>query len=454
MKHRALICIASIATLLVLFASQLEAQERAVFRKLTLKECIRIGIESSFDLKQTYAASQSAAAGLTAAFGSYLPSADITANYSRQITNLREQFSIVNGVPLVGNPLPNTYGLTGNVNLTLFNGFRREAQFDAARNIVDATLGDINANRLMTAYTITRNYIDVLRRQQVLQARRENLALSKAAYERVKSLYDNGRTPIQQVMSQETEVANQEVSVVQAENEVDIAKTRLLSSMSLNPSQQIDLDETAIPGEVTANQADGFRRTMGPEEVAVQRAFETRPDVLASRIRVQASESGIISARSGYWPTITANGGYTWRNFVLGDFDRQGQMYVGIFIRIPVFDQFVTNQNIQSASLTYTQRSMDLARLENQVRTDIRSAYLQLIAAEKGLEITTRAIAAATVNYDAVSQRFAVGAATLIDVQTANNQLVTARINRITAVYAYYDASAFVEFTTGMFGEK
>ena len=91
------------------------AQERGA-QRLTLKECIRIGIDNSFDLKETYASSRAAGAGLTQAFGAYLPSADISANYSRQLTNLREQFSIVNGVPIVGQPLPNTYGLNGQMN--------------------------------------------------------------------------------------------------------------------------------------------------------------------------------------------------------------------------------------------------------------------------------------------------------------------------------------------------
>jgi len=422
--------------------------------KLSLKECIRIGIANSFDLRNSYATSQLAAADLTQAFGAYLPSADITANYNRQLTNLRDQISFINGVPIFGAPLPNNYSLNGTLNLTLFNGFRREAQYDAAQSNVDATTADVAYFRLFTAYDVTRKYIDVLRKQQILNARRENLALSQATFERIKALKDGGRSTIQQVMSQETELANQEVGVVQAQNDVDNAKAQLLSSMSTNPSQSIDIDETVIAPEMTMQASDDFRKKIGPETVSVQRAFETRPDILAAKKRVSAAESGITTATAGYWPTLTATGGYSWRNSSVSNFDSQGQMYVGLFLRIPVFDQFITNRAIQNATTSFTRQSMDQMKLENQIRTNIRSAYLQLIAAEKGLDITERAIKSATTNFNAVQERFNVGSATLLDVQTANNQLITARVNRVSAVYSYYEAAAYVEFTTGTFGEN
>lgn len=442
----------SCALLLALAPYAGHAQDRGA-QRLTLKECVRIGIDNSFNLKETYASSRAAGANLTQAFGAYLPSADVSANYSRQLTNLREQFSIVNGVPIVGQPLPNTYSLNGQMNLTLFNGFRRESEYDAARNSVEAAAEDIRTNRLSIAYNVTRNYIDVLRKQQILSAREENLALSKATYERIVALRENGRATIQQVMSQETELANQEVSVVTAQNDLDIAKATLLASMSVNPSQSIEVDPASIASEVTTRTAEEFRGRIGPEQVAIQRAFSTRPDISSSQMRVDAAKAGITTAESGYWPTLTAIGGYTWRNFTIADFDRQGQVYVGLNIRVPVFDQFATNANIESANLSLTRQQMSLARLQNEVRTNIRGAFLQLAAGEKGLEITDRALKAALTNFNAVQERFTVGSATLLDVQTANNQLITARVNRVTAIYTYHDAATFVQFTIGINGD-
>ncbi|NQW30431.1 MAG: TolC family protein [Ignavibacteria bacterium] len=438
----------------LLFGNACFAQQAGIVKKYTLEDCLRIGLLKNFDIRQTHASSRAAAAQLTQAFGAYLPSADINGNYSRQLTNLREQFSIVNGVPIVGKPLPNTYGLNGSLNWTLFNGFQREAQYDNAKSTVDAIQQDIAFQRLSVQYNITRQYIEVLRLQQIVRARSENLSLSKVTLTRVQALYDNGRSPITQVLSQETEVANQEVSVLQAENDLENAKVKLLVNMGADPSEMIDVDETSVRSTIATEDVIEFRNAIGPEVKAIQTSIGMRPDIEAARFRTVAAEASITTARAGYLPTVNATSGYTWRNFVIGDFDNQGQWYVGIGFRIPLFDQFQTNMRIENATLTRTQRQIDLERLEQQITQSIRNAYLQLGLAEKGIDITQRALSAATRSFDAMQARFDVGSANLIDVQQVNNQLITARINRVTAVYAYLDARTFVEFTTGNFKER
>ena len=94
-----------------------------------------------------------------------------------------------------------------------------------------------------------------------------------------------------------------------------------------------------------------------------------------------------------------------------------------------------------------------MERLEQQIGQGVRSAYLQLAAAEKGLDISDRALKSARTSFDAMQERFNVGGAQLVELQQANYQLTTATINRVTAVYAYLDARTFVEFATGLFGE-
>jgi outer membrane protein TolC len=427
----------------------LHAQESSEGKPLTLRECIAIGLDKSFDVQQRSASTKSAAARLVNAFGAYLPSAEVTANYSRQLTNLREQFSIVNGVPIVGQPLPNTYGLNGSLNLNVFDGFRRESEYSSAQEDLSAARSDVAYTRAATRFNITRQFIEVARRKQVLNARRETVGLAQATLERTKELVRVGRGTQQDVNSQETELANQEVGLIQAENDVATAKAQLLATMSVNPSQLIDIIEDELPADVTPQSVSGTRARIGSEAEAISRAFAERSDLESASFREHSAKSQIGSAAAGYYPSLSASGGYTWRNFSIGDFDRQGQVFAGIFIRVPVFDQFATHRNVEAATLSHTQSLLDIERLKNQIRTDIRSAYLQLTSAEKGLDVTARAMSFAKFNADAVRERYNVGASTMLDVQTANNQLITAQINRISAVFTYHAAVAAVEFSIG-----
>lgn len=419
----------------------------------TLEECIRIALERNFDIQLVNAGARNAAAGLTAAFGGYLPGASIGANYSRQLTNLRPQFSFINGIPVQGDPLPNSYSMNANLNWLVFNGFRREAQYDQAKSNVNAAEQDIRAQRLMIAYRVSRAYIEILRTQQLVEAQEENLALSNTLLERVHALHDGGRAPITQVLSQETEVANQETAVVQAKNNHEAAKVDMLVLMCEDPTTPAQFDPTSFPSDVQQSDVSSFRTLIGSEQESVNRAVGSRPDISAARYRIEAAESQITSATAGYFPTLSANGGYSWSNFELSGFDKQSRTYVGLSLNIPVFDQFNTHRNIEQAKLQQTQTSIDYQKLEQSIQQNVRRAYLQLTAAEKGLDIANRAIKPARTSFDAMQERYNVGGATLVEVQQTNAQLITARINRVTAMYAWLDAKAFVQFATGLFRE-
>ncbi|HCN04408.1 MAG TPA: hypothetical protein DIS79_02225, partial [Bacteroidetes bacterium] len=155
---------------------------------------------------------------------------------------------------------------------------------------------------------------------------------------------------------------------------------------------------------------EDYRKRIGTEQQAIDRSFTNRPDVHAAEMRTIVAEAGVTGARSGYFPTLTANGGYSWRNFELSDFDRQSQMFVGLRLDVPLFDQFRTNASIEQARLTLETRRIEVERLKQQLRASVRTAYLQLANAERGLEITDIALRAAQLNYDATQERFAVGA--------------------------------------------
>ena len=68
---------------------------------------------------------------------------------------------------------------------------------------------------------------------------------------------------------------------------------------------------------------------------------------------------------------------------------------------------------------------------------------------EKKLDITKRALKASEVNYDSYRERFNVGKANITELLSANQMLVEAQINRITAVYDYFQAQKATLFTIG-----
>lgn len=420
----------------------------------SLDDCLAIALSRNLDVREANASAQASAAGLTAAFGQYLPSVNVNANYNRQLTNLRPQLSFVGGIPVLGEPLPNTYSLNAGANWTIFNGFLREANYDNARNNVDAADLNGRATRQSVGTVVRRRYVAVLQALQIVRTRRNTVELGQGTLQRVRAQFEAGRAPVTAVYSQEADVATQEFELVRSENDLAAAKANLLAAMGMDPNTNADFVETSIPSEATSEEVRTFRKTLGTMEESLVRALSNRFNILAADAGIRAAQAGVTAARSGYFPTVNATGGYVWNNTEISNFDRQGQVSVGLNFRMPIFDQFITNNRIEQAQLTLAQRQLDRQRAEQELRTQLQTAILSLDAAERQLDISQRALVAADLNYRAASERFAVGAADQIDVLTANTQLVTARINRIRAVYNYFDSRYQAEFSAGLAPER
>lgn len=430
------------------------AQTRGRSMLYTLDECIRIALEKNLDVQLANARARASDAGLTAAFGSYLPSANINASYSRQLTNIQSKFTFVNGTLVTGDGQPNSYSLNAGISWLLFDGFGREANYDEAKLNVDVSDRDLRMARLNVIANVSRQYFAVLQAQQIVKTRRESADLGKATLARVVAHYDAGRSPITEKYSQETDLANQEVSILQAQMDVVRTKAQLLSTIGEDASMDAEFAESSVPTSVTSSEIDSYRQRLGTEEQSLVRAFEVRPDLYSADLRIKVAEASIRAARSTYYPRLSGNFTYSWNNREVKDFDTQSRVYAGLNLNIPIFDQFRTNLAIETAILDRTQAVVDAERLRQRLRSDLRNAYIQLEYAERGTEIAEYALKTAQINADANKERFNVGSATLLDVQTANNQLITARINRVTAIYTYLEARTVVDATLGTLTER
>ncbi len=425
------------------------AQSTGSDRVYTMEECLQIALNNNLDIRNAQEQLRSAGAEVTSAFGQFLPSVNVSAGYSRQLftgDSVTVNFGELSRRIPTGDP--DNYNVNLRANLTLFDGFNRESNYNRSKASLAAT--DLTAayTRSNTLLTVRENYIAVLRAQQVVEIRREDVELAQKELERIKTQLEVGVVAPATMYAQEAEIGSKELAVVQAENELNIAKAVLLASMGRDPAGGADFIDASLPSEIPQTEIDEFRRRNGTYPTALKRAIEQREDLMAARKSREAAESSVTSAQSGYYPQVSANAGWTWSNTDLDNFS-DGNTYIGLSLNIPVFNGFSVNRNIQTAEVGVQQRLIDIERIEQQIATELQRAYLQLASAEKELAITDRSLKSAEANFFSADERFKVGAGTILDYQTANNRLIATRIDRITAVYNYLLARYAVEFAVG-----
>ncbi|MBL8000044.1 MAG: TolC family protein, partial [Candidatus Kapabacteria bacterium] len=417
----------------------------------TLDDCLKIAADANLDIQNAALAFNSQATQVTVAFGQFLPSVTANMGYNRQLNVEGGRTINVGGqIFTIGGVQPNSYNMSAVASYNIFNGFGREANYNRAHHELDAAEYTLQRTRQQISYQIRSQFLAVLRSMQVVNIRKENIELGKKEVERMKALNEAGRVPIGNVYTQEADLGSRELDAVNAENQLNQAKTQLLATLAQPPDQRAEFMQSSFSAQLSDDVPIDFRREIGSYGAAVQRAMAKRMDALSTNARIEAAQSNVTAARSNYMPTLNANGGWSWSNTEFDRFSENGRYFVGFNLSVPILDNYNASSQVQQAGIQLQQREIDRQQQELRIKTEVQTAFLNLDATEKQLEITQRALKSADQNFKSATERLAAGAATVIDYITANTQLVNAKINRVNAVYSYYDAQLQLRLATGV----
>ncbi len=417
---------------------------------LKVNDCIEYALKYNPDILSAESRYKSAGAEIAAAFGEFLPSVDLSMGYTRQLNSEGGKTVNVGGqiIPLPTTD-PNSYRINAGASYVIFNGFSRESNYNRTKD----NLNNIYYNNQQISKTVIlniyRQFTEVLRTKQIISLRQENLDLAKKDYLKLKAQYEAGLIPITNIYTQETEISNRELELLKAENDYKLASANLLALMGLNPDADSDFSDDGYPKSIKDHNIDNFRKEIGSIESATDRAIKQRLDVQAANYSISAAQLQMNVANSQYYPILSAIGGWSWTNNDLTKFSELGRSYIGLNLQVPIFDNFRTNNQVQAARAVFEQKEIEKTSIIQKIKKEVKTAFLNLEAAEKQIEIAERALLSSEKSFESAEERFRVGTINITDYYYANNMFINAKINRITAFYNYFNAQKEVLYSIG-----
>ncbi len=426
------------------------SQTSGTSQVFSLSECLDIASKNNTEMILANAKLQSSSAAVTSAFGDYLPSINVNMGYNRQLKEEGTKTINVGGqIITVPGSNPNSYSMSAYASYPIFTGFSREANYNLAQSNLDYYKQLAEHTQSKINLDVYRQFYEIIKKQQVVKIRKTDLELGRKELEKIQATYEAGKAHIGYVYSQEAEVGSRELALLTAENDLNNSKAILLTTMGLASNTQAEFLESSIPNTVTENQIDNFHKEIGSFDACINTALTSRIDYSASNIGIEASKSNVTIAQSGYYPTLSASGGWSWTNHTLSQFSELGNSYIGLNLSVPIFENFKTNNQIESAKYQLKQQEIQHYQLEQNIKTAIQTALLNLEAAEKQLDITERVLRSSEMNYQIYNERFNIGSSNINEYYDANTRYITAQINRVNAIYAYYLAQKEVQFAIG-----
>lgn len=429
--------------------SQVPATQAKV---LTLEQAVQVSLERNLSVRQSENNVQSAQSGVLTAYGSYLPTVSASGGWTRQQNDRGATTQLIGGQPFqlpASFSVTNSFSTSFSVGYALFDGFSREANFNRAVSNSISAENTAARTRQQIVFLVQSIYLTVLRNEQLVKVGEENLKRDQRQLERIMESNRVGALSIGDVYRQQSQVAADELSLINAQNTYDKSKADLLALIGLDVSEEYRIVDPSVPTEIGQHElettSDKYKDFLGLR----QQALAVRPDYLGAMETLGSSESGVTVASSRYFPSITTFAGYSLSNTKLSTLSDNKGINWGVSIRWSLFDGFATNQSIQSALATKRNAELSLVQTERNISVEVKKALLDLEAARKQYEASLKSVQSATQDRKVAEERYNLGAGTLLDLLVANAGLVNAEASKVNATYNYIIANRNLEYVLG-----
>lgn len=448
MKKLALILIIGIVVTSVSFAQQSSSQATV----LTLDQVIAYALEQNVSVRQAYNNIESAQSSVLAAYGSYLPTLSANGGWTRQQTDRPASIQLIGGQPIA---VPATSSTNSNfstglsLRYTIFNGLAREANFSAATSNATAVEKTGMRTSQLIVFQVQSAYFAVLRNEQLVRVNEENLKRDQRQLERITESNRVGALSIGDVYRQQSQVAQDELNLITAQNNYDKSVADLLALAGMDVSQNYLVSDPSIPSDISATDVESIAAKVRSFNELRQRALAARPDYQSAKEGLSAAESGVTSASSSYFPSVSASAGYNLSNTEFNKLSDSRGLSWGVNIGWTLFDGFATNRSIQSAVAQRRNAELSLLQAERNISVEVKKALLDLEASRKQYDASVKSLQSATQDRRVAEERYNLGSGTLVDLLTANAGLVNAEASKVNATYNFITASRNLDYVLG-----
>ena len=340
--------------------------------------------------------------------------------------------------------LQTTYGPAVAASWLLFDFGAREADVqEATRDLYaadwahNAAIQNVVLNVAQEYYRYLNAKAQVVAREASLEEARRNLA---AAEER----HHAGVATIADVLQAKTSASQVELSLQDAEGQVQIIRGSLATALGVPATVPVDVGE--LPTELPL---DAMQKNV---DELIAKAVSDRPDLAAERFRALAAQSRIHSSAVDGLPSLTldatGNRTFYWRN---GGPDPFSTNWAGLItLRIPLFRGFQTAYDVQQAREQADAAKAAAERTLDQVILDVWSSYYAVQTAAQRVRTTRDLLASAQQSAEVAQGRYRSGVGSILDLLTAQSALADARSQDAQARSLWFLSIAQLAFSTGV----
>lgn len=449
-------------------------------KKWTLKECVDIALENNLRIKRSRYTVQTFQSNLDQSKASFLPTLNANAsfinNYGRALNPVTNLFVDRNSTAI---------SPSLNASWTLFNGLRIQNNFKSSQRDFLASNHDLEKAKNDVILNVVTLYTNVIFNQELFENAKYQLNSSQQQLDRIKKQVAAGSLALSNQLTQEAQIATNEVNAINQENVLNLSLLQLKQAMQIPGSEvmEIEIPDLQLEDLILEEDANGV----------YQIALASMPEIKSAQLKVESAEHAIKTSRGSYYPSISLNAGMSSNysslnngprfaqdgttsqrqigvaqpsgdivysdvpNFVqtADSWEAKQQLQDNVFknislqLRIPIFNGLATRSSVQRSIINRQIADVTVLETQNALRQSIETAYNDALAAARSYTASLKQVSAQEEAYRMNKQRFEVGALSNIEYQVSENDLFRAKSDLTRAKYNFIFRKKVLDFYQG-----
>jgi outer membrane protein TolC len=394
---------------------------------LSLQEGLKIVTETGRDVQIARSDEDVARASVSLARSPWLPWVDV---YGRE-TWLQYTPEAIFGANTV--PISQDQFLTYGVRATqlLYDFGKTSSSIDAAQYGLKAREMGTDRLKNQAALDFITVYLDLLESEKLLQVAREEVQQYEAHKKDTEIQYRTGVVTKNEVLQADVTLADSRQRLLTAENLRSLRESKI-DSLLLKP-----LNDAVQPEEIKASPAAGLTL-----EEAWASAETSRSQLKEIDAAIAAKEQNVQSTQAEYLPTFYVSGGYEYLANKYMVHQDNWSAIVGVNINLS--SGGASNSKIGMAKAELRSLKLTRDKLLDNIRLEVKRAYLDLQSSAQKVEVAKTAVAQAEENLRLQRLRYKEGVGTATEVLDAVTLLTTAESNSWKSLYGIKRAEAIL----------
>ncbi len=463
-----------IVKFITLFCVILIGNSSLAQQQWTLQQCIEHAMKNNLQVRIAILNNELNQANLKQSRANVLPNlnfgANNTYNFGKTIDRFTNQFA---------NTRVQSINLGLQTQWNLFNGLQNyhtikqnEINLMTGKYDIDRTKNDVSLN-------IANAFLQIVLARELVNITQNQVNTTNTQLTRIKKLVDAGALPKFNQYDVESQLSSEELNVVNAQNQLNIANLNLALLLNLNPEEfSISKPEVPNPNDLPLN--------FTAQQIYAS-ALSNQPIIKSAENQVLSAEKGVKIAKSAVSPSLVFTGslgtgysglaqqiagydstiatiGYT----AVGDkvyslfvnpvlekspygtqFKDNFNRSLGLTLNIPLFNNLQTHTAITRAKINAESARLQLLQAKLDLQRTILQAYTDANGALKKFNATEKSVIALKESFKYVEQRYNVGAANSVDYNTQKNNVTNAEAQLLQAKYEYIFKAKVLDFYLG-----